>query len=591
MKKSSLLYIILTLCCYLQLNAQQRKDTADLESIAINEVKLLQDHQQNQIDSLVKIQLNKQLALAGGNVEKTKMLEQKLRTIAISDSLRTIAQAEEIRKLKVHATGYPVTLNQDTLFFIYTRTGSFNAKERASAISNKILKLYEDAFYSPDSLIINSANDNFDIIYKNRDVILTVSNLDGLWFSKSNKALASEYLVKIKLTIAAERQSHNLVNWAKRIGLSLLIVVLLVYMVKLVNWIFKQSGDYLVLKSRKFIKGLVIGNIRIIAAKDFEVIFVKINNILRLVVTLLIIYLSLPLLFSIFPETEAWTSTLLNWILGPLRIALSSVVHYLPKLFTIVVIYFIFRYTIMGVRYFFNELSRGNIQINGFHADWAVPTFNILRFVLYAFMVVVIFPYLPGSGSAAFQGVSVFLGILISLGSSSAITNIVAGLVITYMRPFKIGDRVKIADVTGDIIEKTMLVTRIRTIKNEDVTVPNSTVLSSSTTNYSSQAQPLGLIINYEVTIGYDVPWRKVYDLLVNAALKTDFILHQPKPFVLQTSLDDFYVRYQINAYTNESNKQAIIYSSLLENIQDELNAADITLLSPNYNFIMKDPQ
>ena len=585
------LFLLLFIMLYtLSIAAQQPSDSINTENRAINEEKLLKDHQQKQIDSLVKIQLNRELADAAGNKEKTIVLEERLRAIAVSDSLRNIAQAEEIKKLKERALGYPVMLNHDTLFLIYTRTGSFDARERAAAISKKITSLYEDAFYSPDSLKINSSTDNFDIIYRNRDVILTVSNLDGLWFAKTNKALADEYLGKIKKSIAAERESHSLINWAKRIGLSLLILLLLITMVKAVNWLFRQSQEYLVAKSRLLERGLAIGRIKIIAAKDLETIFVKINNIVRLVVTLLIIYLSLPLLFSIFPETEAWTSTLLNWVLAPLKIALNSILQYLPNLFTIVVIYLIFRYALIAVRYFFDELGRGNIQVNGFHADWAVPTFKILRFILYAFMLVIIFPYLPGSGSAAFQGVSVFLGILISLGSSSAITNIVAGLVITYMRPFKTGDRVKIGKVTGDIIEKTMLVTRIRTIKNEDITVPNSMVLSSSTVNYSSQAEPLGLIINYVVTIGYDVPWKTVYGLLINAALKTRYIDANPSPFVLQTKLDDFYVGYQINAYTKEAGKQAIIYSSLLENIQDELKAAGIDLLSPNYNVIVKGP-
>jgi small-conductance mechanosensitive channel len=589
MQKSLLILLLLLSQQLSNLLAQEPTDTITGENRAINEVKLLKDHQQKQIDSLVKIQLNRQLTEAVGNKEKTALLEQKLKAIAVSDSLRTIAQAEEIKKLKAHAVGFPVTLNRDTLFMIYTRTGSFNAKDRASAISKKINNLYEDAFYSADSLQIRSSTDNFDIIYKNEDVILTVSNLEGLWFGQTNRSLANAYLTKIRAAVATERESHSLINWAKRIGLSVLILILLVLMVKAVNWLFAQSRGYLIAKSRNLVKGLAIGSVKIIAAKDLELMFIKLNNIIRLLVTLLLIYLSLPLLFSIFPETEAWTSTLLNWVLSPLKIALNSTLHYLPNLFTILVIYLIFKYSLVAIRYFFVEVGRGNIQINNFHADWAVPTFNILRFVLYAFMLVIIFPYLPGSGSAAFQGVSVFLGILISLGSSSAITNIVAGLVITYMRPFKIGDRVKIGEVTGDIIEKTMLVTRIRTIKNEDVTVPNSMVLSSSTVNYSSQAKPLGLIINYEVTIGYDVPWKKVYGLLISAALKTKHVLETPAPFVLQTKLNDFYVSYQINAYTDEPNKQAVIYSSLLEHIQDELSAADINLLSPNYNVIVKE--
>jgi len=356
MLRRNLFLLLLMMLYTLSIAAQQASDSINTENRKINEEKLLKDHQQKQIDSLVKIQLNRELADAAGNKEKTIVLEERLRAIAVSDSLRNIAQAEEIIKLKEHAVGYPVTLNHDTLFLIYTRTGSFNARERAAAISKKITSLYEDAFYSPDSLKINSSTDNFDIIYKNRDVILTVSNLDGLCFAKTNKALADEYLGKIKKSIAAERESHSLINWAKRIGLSLLILLLLITMVKAVNWLFRQSQEYLVAKSRLLERGLAIGRIKIIAAKDLETIFVKINNIVRLVVTLLIIYLSLPLLFSIFPETEAWTSTLLNWVLAPLKIALNGILQYLPNFFTIVVIYLIFRYALIAVRYFFDDL-------------------------------------------------------------------------------------------------------------------------------------------------------------------------------------------------------------------------------------------
>jgi len=194
-----------------------------------------------------------------------------------------------------------------------------------------------------------------------------------------------------------------------------------------------------------------------------------------------------------------------------------------------------------------------------------------------------IFPYLPGSDSDIFKGVSVFIGILFSLGSSSAIANMVAGLVITYMRPFKINDRIKIGEITGDVIEKTLLVTRLRTIKNEIITIPNSSILTGNTTNYSSEANTQGLIIHTTVTIGYDVPWRIMHEALIEAALKTEMVLKDPKPFVLQTALEDFYVAYQINAYIKETSKQAIIYSNLHQNIQDVCNEHGIEILSPHY--------
>ena len=151
------------------------------------------------------------------------------------------------------------------------------------------------------------------------------------------------------------------------------------------------------------------------------------------------------------------------------------------------------------------------------------------------------------------------------------------------MRSFTIGDRVKIGDVTGDVIEKTMLVTRVRTTKNEIISIPNSTILTSHIINFSSDAPDKGLILHTPVTIGYDAPWRQVHQLLIGAALATEFIEKEPKPFVLQTSLDDFYVSYQINAYTRAPNRQAATYSLLHQNIQDKFNEAGVEIMSPHY--------
>lgn len=588
MRKYIFLSFIFIIVLSGNLSAQNSADSIKTESRRIDEARLIQEQQQQQIDSLVKIQLQTELKLASGNSSRTMELEQKLSAISRSDSLRKIEQLRKIADLKKTAPGYPVHLNQDTLFHIYTRTGSFTAAERAVAASRKIEKLYEDPFFNPDSLIISKNDDNYDLIYKDSEIIISVSGLDGLWFNKNNEQLAGEYREQIKSGIIKEREAHSLVNWMKRIGLVLLIIIVLSLIIAGINLLFRKTSIWLKSASTAFLNRLKFRNLRVFTPEHLERIFLRVVNIIRVIVIILIIYLSLPLLFSIFPETEKWTGTLLNWILSPLRIALAAIFHYFPNLFTILIIYFIFRYILRGIRYFFYEVKRKNITLRGFHEDWAIPTFNILRFILYAFMLILIFPYLPGSGSPAFQGVSVFLGILISLGSSSAITNIVAGLVITYMRPFKIGDRVKIGEVTGDVIEKTMLVTRIKTIKNEDITVPNSMVLSSSTINYSNHARQdcEGLIIHYTLTIGYEVPWKDVYELLIKAVLKTPFILSTPAPFVLQTSLDDFYISYQINAYTKEPNKQAEIYSKLMENIQDTFNAAGIEILSPHYRAV-----
>ncbi len=262
---------------------------------------------------------------------------------------------------------------------------------------------------------------------------------------------------------------------------------------------------------------------------------------------------------------------------------LVGIVDYIPNLFTIFIIWYAIKYLVRFVHYLSREIEAGRLKFGGFYPDWAMPTFHIIRFLLYAFMIAMIYPYLPGSRSGVFQGISVFVGLIVSLGSSTVIGNIIAGLVITYMRPFKLGDRIQLNDTTGNVIEKTPLVTRIRTPKNEVVTIPNSFIMSSHTVNYSSSAREYGLIIHSEVTIGYDAPWRQVHQLLIEAALNTPGVIDDPRPFVLETSLSDWYPVYQINAYIREADKLAQIYSDLHQNIQDRFNEAGVEIMSPHY--------
>ncbi|MFO7448171.1 MAG: mechanosensitive ion channel family protein [Ignavibacteriaceae bacterium] len=334
------------------------------------------------------------------------------------------------------------------------------------------------------------------------------------------------------------------------------------------------------------IQSVRIRNIEILSANRITDSVIFFFKVLKFFLVILVIYFYITILFSFFRFTETWAATLFRYILYPLEGIMLSFVDFLPNLFTIIVIIFVTRYVIKFIRYLFSEVHSGAINIPQFPQEWALPTYKIVRFLVIAFAVIVIFPYLPGSDSEFFKGISIFLGILFSLGSTSAISNIVAGVVITYMRPFRIGDRVKIADTTGDIVEKTLLVTRLRTIKNVDVTIPNAMVLGSHIINFSSSAKERGLILHTTVTIGYDAPWAKVHEVLKSAAAATGKILPEPAPFILQTALNDFHVSYELNAYTDEPGNMAVIYSELHRNIQDKFNEAGIEIMSPNYSAV-----
>lgn len=488
--------------------------------------------------------------------------------------------------LKVKLKAYPVVPFKDTLFYVYNKVGSFSAENRAHAITEKIRKLYEDSFFEKDSLLIVPSDISQDIIYKNDFIIMSILEVDAKAENQTIDFIAKRNTNLIKRAVIYQNENYSMLP--KRLGYTALLVLIIGLVLYFTGKIFNRIKLYILKNSDRYFKGFSYNNINILSPQKQQSLLMRLYSLIKGITLILIVYLSLPALFSIFPATEAYTTTLLHWILSPAKLAVMGFVHFLPSLVTIIVIIFIFKYTIKVIRFFFDEIKKENIKIDGFYSDWAMPTFNIIRFLLLAFMVVVIFPYLPGSDSPIFKGVSVFVGILFSLGSSNAIANMVAGLVITYMRPFKIGDFIKIADVSGEVIEKTALVTRIRTTKFEDITIPNSTVLSSTSTNYSSNTKNTnnGLLIHTTVTIGYDVPWASIHKALIEAALKTDSIETTPTPFVLQTSLDDFYVSYQINVYTKHPTKQPLIYSSLHQNIQDSFNAAGIEIMSPHYSAI-----
>jgi small-conductance mechanosensitive channel len=287
--------------------------------------------------------------------------------------------------------------------------------------------------------------------------------------------------------------------------------------------------------------------------------------------------------FGRFPWTRPAASRLRDYAVTPIRAAVTAMVDYLPNLFFLAVITAVFYLAIRLVNAIAGQIRDGYIVLAGFPAEWADPTRKIVRVLLVALGVVVAFPYLPASDSPAFAGVSVFLGLLVSLGSSSALSNIVAGLVLTYTRAYRVGDRVQVGGAFGDIVETTLLVTRVRTIKNEEITIPNGIVLSNAVTNYSRDAKTLGLILHTSVTIGYDAPWRTVHSLLIEAALATPGVLRDPTPFVWQTALNDFYVTYEINAYTDRPHDAPAMYADLHARIQDTFYAAGVEIMSPHY--------
>jgi len=288
-------------------------------------------------------------------------------------------------------------------------------------------------------------------------------------------------------------------------------------------------------------------------------------------------------MFSFFPWAERIVDLFYGYIATPVSSVFFGFIEFIPDLFFIIVIILTSRYFVRVLKDVALEIEQGKLKLSNFHKDWAQPTAKIFSILLYAMALVMIFPHLPGNDSVAFKGVSIFIGAIISFGSTSAIANIIAGIVITYMRPFQIGDRVKIDDLVGDIINKTILVTHLRTPKNEDVTIPNANILVGNIINYTKTKENRSILLYTTITLGYDLPWQTAEKLLLEAASRVKLVLKNPKPFVLQTSLDDYYVSYELNVSVNEPKKMPLIYSEIHKNILDVFNEAGVEILSPAY--------
>ncbi|MFU1855515.1 mechanosensitive ion channel family protein [Sphingobacterium sp. NGMCC 1.201703] len=572
--------IILCFCSTIVGLYAQENDSINKKELGLST--LLNDIRQQQIsDSLERQKLQHEItSLKSQNSPKKENLKQQLNDFDEENNLRKQQLKIKVDSIKKNTKRYAVAPFNDTLFYIYNKLGSSLAKDRAYNVVNRIENLYEDDFVKVDSFKIENNEISADIVYK--DLIITsITELDALLEGKSKEEIATQYLKRIQQAISQERADNSITKVLIRTGLVLLILVVFSILVYFINRLKRYGTNRLLAERTERIKDVKIKNYVFLTSVQKTRIFINTINIARWGLIVLIAFIMLPIVFSVFPFTQSWASNLIGLFTKPLKKAVFAIWDYIPNLITVFVILFVMRYAVRFVKYIFNEIDKGKLEINGFHREFAMPTFTIVRFLLQAFTLVLVFPYLPGANSDIFKGISVFIGVLFSLGSSSAISNIIAGLVITYMRPFRIGDRITIADKTGVVIEKSPLVTRLRTIKNEEITIPNSSILSGNTVNYSTFSEE-GICFQVELTVGYEEPWQRIHELLLNIPSRIARVNQLPAPFVLQKKLDDFYVLYELNVYISKSGEIELAKSEIYQHILNDFLAAGIDMNGPH---------
>ena len=478
---------------------------------------------------------------------------------------------------------YPVIVDGYELFRIRQNLGAVSAEERARRISAGLQDLARAQDFDPKKISANEEGGVATVRYGDQ-LVVTINDAEAHGSGLPRKALAIQYAKLLQDRMPEIHLQHRpRYLWRAAIYVAITVLVYLI-----VVWILVWTTRWLlrVLESSAAarFKGIKIQQSEIMAGKRLADLLASVVRTVRILVIAVLTFATLAKAFSFFPWTREHGERLLGYILAPLVGLGRAVLNYLPKAFYIFVIVLVLHFVLRFIHIIAVEVERGRIRFSGFYPEWVQPTYKIIRVLVYAFGAVMIYPYMPGESSPAFKGISVFIGVLFSLGSTSAVANFVAGVILIYTRGFRVGDWVTIGDNTGEVVQMSMLATHIRTIRNEEITVPNSVVLGSFVTNFSLQAKEQGVVLHTSVTIGYDAPWRTIHKLLIDAALKTKHILHEPAPFVLQADLQDSYVKYEINAYTDHPLLMPYIYSDLHANIQDSFYEAGVEIMSPIFH-------
>jgi small-conductance mechanosensitive channel len=479
----------------------------------------------------------------------------------------------------------PVELD-GTVLLTVRGASSLPAAERARQIQERLTAIAADSGVPVDSLRIVEIDGMARIMAGDRPIMSVVS-ADANLEQVGTRELATLHITRLRDAINGYRAARSPAALRANAFKALGATVVLIGTTVLLFWFWRRFDRLLTKRLASRIQTVGIQSFEVMRAERIWSALQGTLAALRTVALLAIVLVYVGFVLAQFPRTRGLSRGMVAFALGPLQVIANGLIANVPSLVFLVVLFFVFRFGLRLIRLFFDAIERGTVSLANFDPEWAQPTYKIVRTFVIAFGLVVAYPYIPGSESAAFRGVSLFIGIVFSLGSSSAVSNIIAGYMMTYRRAFKVGDWVKVGGSVGEVIEMRLQVTHLRSTKNEEIVIPNSQILTSEVLNYSSLARTRGLILHTEVGIGYETPWRQVEAMLTQAAKRTPGLVMEPPPFVLQRKLADFAVVYELNVYCSNVPAFQQLYSALHRNILDVFNEYGVQIMTPAYE---RDP-
>jgi small-conductance mechanosensitive channel len=491
------------------------------------------------------------------------------------------ASSVENAEREAHWHTAPVTLDGRTLLRV-RGSASYPAERRAAGIEARIREIAADRD-TPAGAIRVFESDDMSLIVAGERRIMAVVEADASVEGLRRQRLANLHRDAIAEAVTRYRRDREPRALLMSTAYSLSALAALAAALLALRWLFRRLVTGLELRYRARVHDLGIQSFRLVRAEQLWRGLRSGWSFLHLLAVLVLAYLCLQFILSQYPATRVFGERLLSLVLGPLGSIGSSLLSALPSLVFLAVLAVVTRYLLRLLHLFFAAVEHGTVVLRDFDREWAMPTYRIVRLLVVAFAVVVAYPYIPGSESAAFKGVSIFLGVMFSLGSTSVIGNIIAGYTMTYRRAFRVGDRIQVEGLIGDVTQIRLQVTHLRSPKNEEIVVPNSILLNGNVINYSTLARERGLILHTTVGIGYETPWRQVEAMLLMAAQRTAGLLPEPPPFVLQKALGDFCITYELNIFCDTPSSMARLYSELHRNILDVFNEYGVQIMTPAY--------
>ena len=475
----------------------------------------------------------------------------------------------------------PVTFDGAVLFRV-RGASSLPAGVRANLIAERLATVAGDPAMPVDSIRVVD-DGNVTRIAAGDTTVVTILDADAAVEQLQRAELAAAHLSRMRQAVAAYRAARAPAAVGRSAINALAATIVLVLTVAAVWWLRRWLERLLTRRWQARIHTVGIQSFELMRAERIWDAVRSALLTLQTAACLALVLVYLGYVLAQFPWTRGSARSMAAFALAPLQVIGAGIVANIPSLVFLTVLFYLVRVVLRLMRLFFEAVERGRVTLSGFDAEWAQPTYKIVRMAIIAFGLIVAYPYIPGSQSAAFKGVSLFIGVVFSLGSSAAISNIIAGYMMTYRRAFKVGDRIKVGNAIGDVIETRLQVTHLRSPKNEEIVVPNSHILASEVLNYSSLARATGLILHTQVGIGYETPWRQVEAMLRLAAERTSGLDREPAPFVLEKTLGDFAVIYELNVYCSNVPAMYQLYAELHRHILDVFNEYGVQIMTPAY--------